>query len=88
MLKSISILLSIVLVLCVAVPAGATCNRYECKRTPDTASCWERFGPLSTRFPLGTTCEGLSQCMWTYTADQGWMEVCHHDCEINQCYEI
>lgn len=84
MFKSISI----VLVLCFAVTADATCKNYECRRTMDTAACWERYGPQSPRFSLGTTCEGRSQCIWTHTVDQGWMEVCHHDCEITQCYEI
>lgn len=88
MLKSTLILLSIVLALFVATPAEAICNRYDCRRTVDRATCWVRYGPDSKRFPLGTTCEGFSQCIWTYTADLGWVDVCYHDCEIVQCYEI
>ena len=88
MLKSTLVLLFAVLALFVATSAEATCNHYECKRTTDTASCWERYGLQAKRFPLGTGCEAFSQCIWIYTADQGWMDVCHHDCKVVQCYEI
>jgi hypothetical protein len=87
-LKSFSRLCaSTVFLLSLAFPALADCQRYECKRTVDTATCWLRYGPLAHNFALGSECSEGMKCIWFYTGT-GWGEVCNYNCTIDPCYEV
>lgn len=80
--------LSILLITSAVSPAMAVCVRYECRRTLDTAACWERVGPIAPMYAKGASCEEVYQCSWYYSPESGWGEVCSYDCEIEQCYDI
>jgi hypothetical protein len=68
-----------------ALPAAA-CDRYECRLTVDTAQCYIRFGPNSTRFRLGTDCQEVANCNYVY--NNVWTYTCSYDCVITECYEV
>jgi hypothetical protein len=71
-----------------ATAAGAQCVRYECKRSVDTVSCWERVGPLASEYRLGSSCSTEEKCIWSYVPDRGWGATCSYDCVIDPCYEV
>jgi hypothetical protein len=80
--------LFIVLII-VAVPAVSTladCQRWECRRYPDTATCYLRFGPNAGAFPLATSCDSYCDIM----PDASGTGTLNYDCycTYNYCYEV
>lgn len=71
-----------------STPVFGDCVRYECKRGQDTASCWERMGPLANNFTLGSSCQEVYSCIWFYDPNSGWGSQCSYNCQIEQCYEV
>ena len=70
------------------VSLTADCVRYECRRSVDTATWWERYGPLSQNFRKGSSCTEGVQCTWYYVPDHGWGQVCDYTCIIEPCYDV
>ena len=86
---TVRVLLLVSLLIVWAAPALAYCVRYECKRGQDLASCYERYGPLARNFILGSSCQEVYTCIWSYNpVTGGWGSSCSYACQIEQCYEI
>jgi hypothetical protein len=86
--RMIGFVAAVLLVMSLATPAVADCVRWECKRSVDTVSCWERVGPLAPNYSLGTSCIEQQQCIWSYDPSTGWGSTCDYDCVIEPCYEV
>lgn len=84
-----AVVVAVLLVMSTTVPAVADCLRWECTRSVDTASCWERVGPLASNFRLGLSCTEGQQCIWSYNpVTGGWGSTCNYNCIIEPCYEV
>ena len=86
--RAIRVFIVTLVLVTMASPLSADCDRWECRRTIDTASCWIRYGSLANKFRLGSNCEETAQCMWYYYESIGWITSCNYDCRITGCYEI
>jgi hypothetical protein len=86
-LRSVFVLCVAVLASAVALPAEASCDNYECKRSVDTAQCYIRYGPTARTFQLGSECREVANCGW-YFEENVWDVACSYDCQITQCYEV
>jgi hypothetical protein len=87
--RSFGFAFAVVLVMSLAMPAVADCVRWECKRSVDTVSCWERVGPLAPNYQLGVSCTEQQQCIWSYNpVTGGWGSSCDYNCVIEPCYEV
>ena len=61
-------------------------QRWECRRMSiDTAECWLRVGPNSSKFKEALTCRGECQCM--PDSSTGSL-ACNCECYYTYCYEV